>query len=140
VLQNFRALQCWPLWIRLTLICAGLGAAYLLQIPLEGAWPGEPFPLFLLVVIGTTLCFGTRLGLVSAALSVFLSLYFFEPIGSPTRGYASGLNQIALYAILALGCVTAVRLTLRSFQQGSKCRLELPANCTYPNEDAQLTL
>jgi two-component sensor histidine kinase len=84
---------------------AALGAAYLLQIPLERDWPGEPFLLFLLVVIGTTLCFGTRLGLVSVALSTFLSLYFFEPVGSPTLRYVSDLDKIVLYAALALGCV-----------------------------------
>ena len=82
-----------------------LGAAYLLQIPLERDWPGEPFLLFLLVVMGTTLCFGTRLGLISAALSVFLSLYFFEPVGSPIVRYASDQEKILLYALIALGCV-----------------------------------
>jgi PAS domain S-box-containing protein len=105
VLQDLRAIQRWPLWIRLALMCVALGVAYLLQIPLERDWPGEPFLLFVLVVIGTTLCFGTRVGLISAALSVFLSLYFFEPVGSPALRYASDLNKIALYAIIALGCV-----------------------------------
>jgi len=84
-----------------------LGVAYVLQMPMERDWPGEPFLLFLLVVVGTTLCFGTRLGLMSAALSVFLSLYFFEPVGSPTVRYASDLNKIVLYAIIALGCVVS---------------------------------
>lgn len=81
------------------------GAVYLFQIPLERDWPGEPFLLFLLVVIGTTLCFGMRLGFVSVALSTFLSLYFFEPVGSPTLRYASDLDKILLYAVLALGSV-----------------------------------
>jgi hypothetical protein len=69
VLQDLRAIQCWPLSIRVALTWVGLGAAYLLQIPVERDWPGEPFLLFLLVVIGTTLCFGARLGLISAAIS-----------------------------------------------------------------------
>jgi PAS domain S-box-containing protein len=84
---------------------AALGTAYLLQIPLERDWPGEPFLLFLIVVVGTTLCFGTRFGLLSVALSTFLSLYFFEPVGSPVVRYASDLDKILLYAVLALGCV-----------------------------------
>src|SRR5215475_11131377 len=58
VLQELRAIQCWPLWLRLTLVWVGLGSAFLLQFPPERGWPGEPFLLFLLVVIGTTLCFG----------------------------------------------------------------------------------
>jgi PAS domain S-box-containing protein len=88
-----------------------LGAAFVLQIPVERDWPGEPFLLFLLVVIATTLCFGTRFGLISAALSVFLSLYFFEPVGSPTLRYASDLNKIVLYAIIALGCIVSFAFT-----------------------------
>jgi hypothetical protein len=56
---------------------------YFFQIPLERDWPGEPFLLFLLVVIAATLCFGTRVGLVSVAVSAFLSGYFFEPVGAP---------------------------------------------------------
>jgi two-component sensor histidine kinase len=56
-------------------------------------------------VIGVTLCFGARLGLISVALSTFLSCYFFEPVGSDVLHYASDLEKIALYAILALGCV-----------------------------------
>jgi PAS domain S-box-containing protein len=86
----------------------GLGLAYLFQIPPERDWPGEPFLLFLLVVIGATLCFGKRVGFISAALSAFLSLYFFEPIGSPTLRYASDLNYIVLYAIIAGGCVVCL--------------------------------
>src|SRR5262249_35143633 len=57
--------------------------------------------------IATTLCFGTRLDLISAALSVFLSLYFFEPVGSPTLRYTSDLDKIVLYAVIAFGCVVS---------------------------------
>jgi two-component sensor histidine kinase len=84
---------------------AALGAVYLFQIPLERDWPGEPFLLFLFVVIGTTLCFGARLGFASVVLSTFLSVYFFEPVGSPTLRYASDLDKILLYAVLASGSV-----------------------------------
>jgi len=107
VLQDLRAIQRWPLWIRLTITGLALGAAFFFQIPLERDWPGEPFLLFLLVVIAATLCFGTRVGLVSVAVSAFLSVYFFEPVGAPAVRYASDLDKIVLYAILALGCVVA---------------------------------
>src|SRR5262249_61512819 len=98
-------MQCWPLWVRLALMGVALGAAYMFHIPLERDWPGESFLLFLLVVIETTLCFGARLGLVSAALSTFLLLYYFEPVGSPILRYASDPEKIMLYMVLALGCV-----------------------------------
>jgi PAS domain S-box-containing protein len=98
-------MQRWPLWFRLAVMGVALSVAYVAQIPLERDWPGEPFLLFLLVVIGTTLCFGTRIGLLSVALSTFFSIYFFEPVGSPTLRYASDLDKILVYALLALGCV-----------------------------------
>jgi two-component sensor histidine kinase len=103
VLQDLRSIRTWPLWIRVVVMGVAFAAAFVLQIPLERDWPGEPFLLFLFVVIGTTLCFGIRLGLVSVALSTFLSLYFFEPIGSLALRYSSDLDKILLYAVLALG-------------------------------------
>lgn len=105
VLQDLRSIQSWPLWIRVPLMGVALGGAFLFQIPLERDWPGEPFLLFLFVVIATTLGFGMRLGFFSVALSTFLSLYFFEPVGSPMVRYASDLDKVLLYAVLALGSV-----------------------------------
>ena len=35
MLQDLLAIQCWPLWIRVALMWVGLGAAYLVQIPME---------------------------------------------------------------------------------------------------------
>jgi two-component system, sensor histidine kinase PdtaS len=103
--RDLREIQCWPLWIRLTITGLALGAAYLFQIPVEQDWPGEPFLVFLLVTIGATLCFGAGVGLVGGAVSTFLSCFFFEPIGSPMVRYASDLDKIALYGIVALFCV-----------------------------------
>src|SRR5262249_142115 len=107
MLQQLRAVQNWPLWIRLVITGAALAAAYLFQIPMERNVPGEPFLLFLLVVIGTTLAFGARLGFVSVAVSTLLSFLFFEPIGSFALHHASDLIGIELYAVLAGGCVLA---------------------------------
>jgi two-component system, sensor histidine kinase PdtaS len=103
--RDLRDIQCWPLWVRLAVTGFALGAAFLSQIPVERDWPGEPFLLFLLVVIAVTLCFGAGVGLIGAAVSTFLSCYFFEPIGSPMVRYVSDLDKIALYGIVALVCV-----------------------------------
>ena len=54
LLQDLRSIQSWPLWTRLFLMGLAFGAAFVFQIPLERDWPGEPFLLFLFVVIGTT--------------------------------------------------------------------------------------
>jgi hypothetical protein len=83
VLQDLRAIHSWPLWVRLAITGVALGAPHVFQLPLERDWPGEPFLLFLLVVISATLCFGAGVGLTAVAATVYLSLYFFEPIGSP---------------------------------------------------------
>jgi PAS domain S-box-containing protein len=82
-----------------------LSVACLSQNPVERNWPGEPFLLFVLVVIGTTLFFGTRLGFISLAVSTFLSGYFFEPFSSPMVHKTVDQGKIALYVLLALGCV-----------------------------------
>jgi two-component sensor histidine kinase len=101
------AMQNWPLWIRLTLTVAALGATHLLQIPLEREVPGEPFLLFFIVVIASTLAFGPRVGFVSVGLSTLLSLYSFEPFGSLSLVHAADLVKVELYAILAGCCVVA---------------------------------
>jgi two-component system, sensor histidine kinase PdtaS len=119
VLQDLRAIQCWPLWIRLTITGLALGVAFFFQIPLERDWPGEPFLLFFLVVMAATLCFGTRVGLVNLGVSVFLSGYFFEPVGSPAVRYGSDLDKIVLYAILALGCVLGLTYVAKALADKS---------------------
>jgi hypothetical protein len=81
--KDLRTIQSWPLWVRLAITGVALGTAHIFQMPLERHWSGEPFLLFLLVVIGTTLCFGAAVGFISVAASTFLSLYFFHPVGSP---------------------------------------------------------
>jgi len=105
--QVLPATQRWSLRIRLTITAVVLAATCLLQIPLERDVPGEPFLLFLLAVIGTTLGFGARVGFVSVGASTVLSLLFFEPIGSLRLHHTSDFIKIELYAILAGGCVIA---------------------------------
>jgi hypothetical protein len=50
-----RTLQKWPLSICLAAAASGVVLAYLFQLPIERQVPGEPFLLFLLVVIASTL-------------------------------------------------------------------------------------
>jgi PAS domain S-box-containing protein len=47
----------------------------------------------------------TIFSLLSIFHCTFLSLYFFEPVGSPAVRYASDLEKIFVYAILALSSV-----------------------------------
>ena len=107
-----RTTQCWPMWIRLAVTGVAFASTYLLQIPLEREVPGEPFLLFFLVVIGTTLFFGRSVGFVAVGLSTVLSVLFFEPRGALVLHHAVDLVKIEIHALLACGCVLAFsRLT-----------------------------
>jgi len=102
-----RTTQNWPLPIRLVATGAAVAATCLFQLPIERQVPGEPFLLFLLVVIASTLVFGASVGIVSVGLSTLLSMLFFEPVGSFALWHATDLIKIELYAVLASCCVIA---------------------------------
>jgi len=110
MLRKLRAAQRWSLLYRLAIAATVLVATCLLQLPIERQVPGEPFLLFALVVIGTTLVFGKAAGFFAAGLSTFLSFLFFEPVGSLSILYAADLIKIELYAVLAAGCVLVFSL------------------------------
>ena len=101
-------MQDWPLAVRLAIAATAIVLAYLVQIPLEREVPGEPFLLFALAVICSTLAFGSGAGFTAVGLSTLLSVAFFEPLGSVvvlTRAW--DLAKIELYALLSCGCVVA---------------------------------
>src|SRR5262245_1766606 len=108
--RNIGRTRRWPLWSRVLVTVTVLAAAFAVQIPLTNEVPGEPFLLFLLVVIGATLAFGAGVGFIAVGLSTLLSLPFFEPVGTITLTHASDLIKIELYAVLAGGCVLAVTI------------------------------
>ena len=64
MLRKIGATRRWPLWSRLAITGLALAITCVFQIPLEREVPGEPFLLFVLVVAGTTLAFGTGVGFV----------------------------------------------------------------------------
>jgi two-component system, sensor histidine kinase PdtaS len=95
----------WPVWIRVAITGATLATAYFFQLPIERVVPGEPFLLFLLVVIGATIVFGQRVGFFAVGLSTFLSIPFFEPFGTLGLTNAYDLFKVEVYAVVAAGCV-----------------------------------
>jgi two-component sensor histidine kinase len=102
-----RTTQAWPLPIRLATTGIALATTFLFQLPLEREVPGDPFVLFLLVVIASTLAFGARVGFISVALSTLLSIMFFEPFGTLAIRHAADVIKIEVYAILAACSVIA---------------------------------
>jgi two-component sensor histidine kinase len=105
--HKIQATQHWSLGWRVALTTAAVVVVYLVQIPLEHQVPGEPFLLFSLVVIATTLAFGSQAGFIAVGLSTLLSFPFFEPHGSFFLVHATDLIKIELYAILVGCCVFA---------------------------------
>jgi K+-sensing histidine kinase KdpD len=108
--RRIRATQRWPLGSRIAVTATAVGVAYLVQLPLEREVPGEPFLVFFLAVIGTTLAFGSNVGFVAVGLTTLLSIPFFEPLGSLALTRARDLMNVELYAILGAGCVVAFGL------------------------------
>jgi len=108
MLIKVEAIQRWPLWVRVTATGVAVAAAYLIQIPLEREIPGEPFLLFLLVVIGATLAFGKTTGFAGVAMTTVLSIRFFEPTATFALHNAVDLIKIEVFAILATVCVFAL--------------------------------
>src|SRR6516225_9848181 len=102
-----RTRQKWPLSICLAAAASAVVLADLFQLPIERQVPGEPFLLFLLVVIASTLAFGASAGLLDAALSTILSMLFFEPVGSFVVWHAVDLIKIELYGVVATCSVIA---------------------------------
>jgi two-component system, sensor histidine kinase PdtaS len=102
-----RAWRKWPVPISAATTIAAVVAACLFQLPIERHVPGEPFLLFILVVIAATLAFGARLGFLAVGLSTILSALFFEPVGTFALWHAADLIKIELYAVLASCSVVA---------------------------------
>src|SRR6476469_5053018 len=107
MLRKINAARHWPAWIRVSITGVLLGAAFLFQLPIERAVPGEPFLLLLLVVIGVTLLFGASVGFFGVGVSTLLSIPFFEPIGTLSLTHASDLLKVEVFAVVAAGCVVA---------------------------------
>ena len=135
MLHTLRALRNWPLWFRLVLTGGTLGLIGAFQLPLETEVPGDPFLLFSMVVIGSTLVFGERVGFFAVGLSTFLSFFFFEPGSTLAIKHAADLIKIELYAVLTSASVLAVAqvgrallgalLATQSLEQSDRARSTL---------------
>ena len=111
MLPLLTAIRRWPLWLRLGVVIAAVFCTYLFQVPLRADVPGDPFMLFLLVVLALTLAFGRNLGLCAAAMTAVLSTHFFEPGGTVNIHHAADLIRVELYLVLAsISAIATARL------------------------------
>jgi hypothetical protein len=76
MLATLGALNALPLWMRVAIASLAVVGAYLFQIPIATAVPGEPFLLFFVVVGGCSLAFGRAIGFSTVALTVFTIVAF----------------------------------------------------------------
>ena len=111
MLPLLTAIRRWPLWLRLGVVIAAVAGIYLFQVALKADVPGDPFLLFLLVVLALTFAFGRNLGLSAAAMTAVLSTHFFEPGGTVHIHHAGDLIRVELYLILAaISAIATARL------------------------------
>jgi two-component system, sensor histidine kinase PdtaS len=111
MLPLLTAIRRWPLWLRLGTVITAVAAIYLFQVPLKADVPGDPFLLFLLVVLALTFAFGRNLGLCAAAVTAVLSTHFFEPGGTVHIHHAADLIKVELYLVLAsISAIATARL------------------------------
>jgi two-component sensor histidine kinase len=117
MLDRLIALRDWPLWVRIGVSWLWVAGAYAIQIPIEIVVPGEPFLLFFIVVITSTVAFGETVGFLACALSAVLSTHFFEPTGSLFLHHAVDLIKVELYAVIcALSVLGLGRLRSATMQ------------------------
>ncbi|WP_439542698.1 sensor histidine kinase [Hyphomicrobium sp.] len=112
-----RTTNAWTTKLRVAAAATLLGAAYLVQIPLETKVPGEPFVLFLVVVLACTLAFGQNVGFFALFMSTLLSACFFEPGLSLEINRAADLAAIELYALLGALSVLALSRLMSSVNE-----------------------
>lgn len=122
MLDKISALRAWPLGFRVGVTAGGLGAAFAIQMPLEADVPGDPFLLFFIVVITSTLLFGEQIGFLACGLSAVLSLYFFDPVGSWAIHHAADLIKIELYAVVSAVSVAGVARLRRAIVAEQQAR------------------
>src|SRR5215470_7643661 len=108
MVRELSALRSLPFWLRVTVSGAALAAAHAFQIPIEKEVPGEPFLLFFIIVIASTLAFGELVGFILSGASTVLSIYYFEPIGGIALNHASDLIKIELYGVMCALSVLGV--------------------------------
>jgi two-component system, sensor histidine kinase PdtaS len=106
MLSLLKSVRGWPLWLRCAIVLAGIVGTYFGQLPIEADVPGDPFLLFLLIVLVTTVAFGQSLGLCAAAATAVLSTHFFEPGRTLHIHHAADLVKVELYLVLA--CLSAL--------------------------------
>src|SRR5262245_44431795 len=98
MVRKIGEIRSWPFWLRLALVGLALLATFLFQIPLEREVPGEPFLLFILVVVGATLAFGKSVGLLAVAISALLAIFLFEPFGRLALVRAGDVRTVGRHA------------------------------------------
>ena len=136
ILRWIKFARSWHVLIRLGISTAGVAAATVLQLPAEADVPGEPFLLYLVVVVGSAGAFGRAPGFITVAVTTIASVLYFDPTYSLRLTHAVDLLAIEIYAAVAALSVEALcRLVDSALGEKSEAYL---AHIQYQQAQARL--
>jgi PAS domain S-box-containing protein len=107
MLQLIAAARSWPVVVRIGIATIAVLAATALQLPVEIEVPGEPFLLYFIIVIISSILFGRVPGFFTAAATTIACIPYFEPLYSFRIHHAVDLLAIEAYAVGAVASVEA---------------------------------
>jgi K+-sensing histidine kinase KdpD len=102
ILRGIKRARSWHLVVRIGITTAAVAAVTALQLPVDVDVPGEPFLLYVIVVVLSTGVFGLTPGFVAVAESTFASIFYFNPMYSLRLTHAVDLLAIEIYALIAV--------------------------------------
>src|SRR5260370_41511044 len=79
MLQWIKLARSWHVLVRVGLATIAVTATTGLQLPVEVNFPGQPFLLYFVAVVGSASALGRTAGFVAVAETSIASLLFYEP-------------------------------------------------------------
>ena len=107
MLQWIKLARSWHVLVRVGLATIAVTATTGLQLPVEVNFPGQPFLLYFVAVVGSASALGRTAGFVAVAETSIASLLFYDPAYSLKVTHTVDLLAIEIYAIVAALSVEA---------------------------------
>jgi PAS domain S-box-containing protein len=107
MLQWIKLARSWRVLVRVGLATIAVAATTGLQLPVEVNFPGQPFLLYFVAVVGSASALGRTAGFVAVAETSIASLLFYDPAYSLKVTHTVDLLAIEIYAVVAALSVEA---------------------------------
>jgi PAS domain S-box-containing protein len=101
MLRLITAARSWHLLVRILIATIAVAMSTALQLPVEIEVPGEPFLLYFILVLLTSIFLGRAAGFFTAGATAMASALWFEPLFSFRLYHAVDLLSIEAYGIAA---------------------------------------